>query len=398
VTTPLEACGKPYFFKVSNGDNINLQLPAPKREVSARLWVRSLSEMQKEALIRVSDSDTVWRLCSDEGPYLAGADLAPCPLAFLTTGMISSYMNEIQALARLRGIGLNKITLVQDNYYTMDGSALKGTMVGGALPVELEVQIDSEADTGDLNKLVRDAIAASPFDGLMRGQHDSLFSLSHNGRELPLGAVMKLDRPIDPDPGDQFESADPAPDTVDGKLIEKIVEAKDAHNAEALAAAKNSSLNESQKRRLQVRGTCTVRADGVKEIVQQLFNPKGSTFRFLSEESPAGGGQGRAPDAISYISAGIGFCFMTQFGRYAQIVKKDLKDYRIVQDMHFGKGGASGGTGNAGEAEPVETHVYLRSSEDDDFARTILDMAEKTCFLHAFCRTELKTRYRITRI
>ena len=128
----------------------------------------------------LSVSDMVWRLCSDEGPYLAGADLAPYPLAFLTTGMISSYMNEIQALARMRGIGLNKITL--------------------------------------------------------------------------------------------------------------------------------------------------------------------------------------------------------------------------AQDMHFSKGGASGGTGNAGEAEPVETHVYLKSSEDDDFARTILDMAEKTCFLHAFCRTDLKTRYRFTRI
>ena len=57
MTTPLEACGKPYFFKVTHGDNISLQVPAPKREVSARLWVRSLSEMQKEALIRVSDRD-----------------------------------------------------------------------------------------------------------------------------------------------------------------------------------------------------------------------------------------------------------------------------------------------------------------------------------------------------
>ena len=83
---------------------------------------------------------------------------------------------------------------------------------------------------------------------------------------------------------------------------------------------------------------------------------------------------------------------MTQFGRYASIAKKELAAYRIVQDTHFSKGGASGGTGVAGTAAPVETHVYLETPEGDDFARQVLDMSEQTCFLHALCRTELKAR------
>jgi len=81
---------------------------------------------------------------------------------------------------------------------------------------------------------------------------------------------------------------------------------------------------------------------------------------------------------------------MTQLGRYATILKKDLADCRIVQDTHFSLGGATGGTGKKGEADPVETHVHLNTSEDNDFARNILDMGEQTCFLHAFSRTELK--------
>jgi hypothetical protein len=52
-------------------------------------------------------------------------------------------------------------------------------------------------------------------------------------------------------------------------------------------------------------------------------------------------------------------------------------------DMHFSLGGASGETGAAGEADPVEAHVSLASGEDDTFARTALDMSEQTCFLHA---------------
>ena len=39
--------------------------------------------------------------------------------------------------------------------------------------------------------------------------------------------------------------------------------------------------------------------------------------------------------------------------------------------------------------------LYLDTGEDDEFARTALDMAEQTCFLHAFCKADLKTRVSI---
>jgi hypothetical protein len=32
---------------------------------------------------------------SDEGAYLMGDDVAPCPLAFMTAGMVASFMEEI---------------------------------------------------------------------------------------------------------------------------------------------------------------------------------------------------------------------------------------------------------------------------------------------------------------
>ena len=135
LTTPLVTRGKPCFFEVSNSRDVAIRPPQPRRGVAVRLWVRSLSEMQKEALVASTDGDgTVWRLSSDEGPYLNGSDLSPCPLSFLTTGMVSSYMEETLALARQRGIVLRDLSLVLDNFYTMEGSALKGTMTGGALP------------------------------------------------------------------------------------------------------------------------------------------------------------------------------------------------------------------------------------------------------------------------
>ena len=86
----------------------------------------------------------VWRLTSDEGAYLDGHDEAPCPLSFLSTGMVSSYMNELTALAEARGLDLGRIRIVQDNFYTMKGSALQGTMTGGAKDIELDVSVEAD--------------------------------------------------------------------------------------------------------------------------------------------------------------------------------------------------------------------------------------------------------------
>lgn len=391
MNNPLREAGKPLFFRVANPDEIGLSAPAGRRDQALRLAVRSLSAMQKEALVASSASGAVWRLASDEGAYLAGLDEAPCPLSFLTTGMVSSYMNEILALAKARAIAITDIRLVQDNYYTMKGSALKGTMTGGARDIELTAEIDASADRETLRALVYDAVAASPLNGLMRGCKESLFALLHNGREIAPARARPIGAPALPDPGDRFDAARPAA----GDWASLITRAGMTPRTEETTTLAGGSLQEEQDRLLHVRGICTLRPDGIKHIEQHLYNPHGSIFHFLSEEASGPGG-GRAPDAASYISAGIGFCFMTQIGRYAKIARKDLKDYRIIQDTHFSFGGASGGTGKPGEADPVETHLYLTSGEDDTFARTALDMGEQTCFLHAFCRTDLKAKVRIT--
>ena len=391
----LRESGLPLFFEVANAEELGFTPPENRLGDSLTTSVRSLSVMQKEAIVASSRTGKAWRLSSDEGAYLNGDDEAPCPLAFLTAGMIASYTNEIIALAEQRDIAFRQLRVIQDNYYTMKGSMPKRTMVGGALPVQLEVEIDCDADDKTITELVYDAVAASPLNGLMRGALTSLFALSRNGVAVQPGRVAALDRPIYPDPGDTFDQAQPAPLAVDGELTwnggETPLLDGDQHGGQG------SSLQDEQSRTLHIGATCTLRPDGIKEITQLQYAPHGTNKIMLSEEAPVNGGQGRAPDANTYISAGIGFCFMTQFGRFVAMMKKDLEEYRIVQDTHFSLGGASGGTGQAGTADPVETHVYLQTSEDEDFAREILDISEQTCFLHAFCRTDMKTKVRVSR-
>lgn len=375
---------RPLFFPVAKGDT-RLARPPVRKGLAVRFAARSLSVMQKEGLAASSAAGQVWRLVSDEGAYLDGFDEAPCPLSFLTVGMVSSYMSELLALAEQRGIALRGVELVQDNFYTMKGSALKATMTGGARDVELEARFDSDADRETLHALVCDAVAASPLNGLMRGVKESLFTLTQNARQVTPGKAKPVHGELPEDPAALIEDAEPAssePIIRRGGMSPLTQEA---------TSSKGSSLAEEQDRVLHIRGICRLREDGVKEVEQQLFNPHGSIFYFLCDE------QGRAPDAASYIAAGIGFCFMTQLGRYAKIAKKHLEAYNVVQDIHFSLGGASGGTGQAGCADPVETHVFLHSSENAEFARAALDMGEQTCFLHAFCRTDLKARVKVVK-
>lgn len=382
------------FHKIANAAEIGLDTPPLRRGDALRTWVRHLSGFQKEAVVLSARTGQAWRVVSDEGDYLNGHDAAPAPLPFLTAGMVAATMNEILALADQRGVAIRRLKLTQDNLYTLKGSIPARTMMGGALPVELEVEIDCDLDEAELNQFLMDAIHGSPLNGLMHGVHESLFTLSKNGQALAPRNVAALDAPQPPPPSQSLQNAQP--EETGEVLVEKLA-LSPAFGPDGAGHPAGKTLPDDGSRLLHVRGVCALRDDGLKDITTMLHDPRGTSFKFVSEEAPVNGGQGRAPDAATLISAGIGLCFMTQFGRFASAGAFDLQDYGVIQDTHFSLGGATGGTGKAGEADPVETHVYLTSSSDDDLAREMLDMSERTCFLHAFCRTDMKTKLKVTR-
>jgi hypothetical protein len=380
---------RPRFFPVADPGDLGLTPPPDRHGTAVRVWARSLAGMQKEVLVSTTLGDPAWRLVSDEGSDLNGYDEGPFPLGHMAAGMVASYTNELVALAHQRGIELRDLRLTLDNYYTMEGSALRGTMIGGALPPELSLECTSDLDADGLRGLVSDAVHASPVNALLRQALVSAFTLTVNGERGDPGRVPELGSDCPPDPDGSFVEARVASSEVSQPLVELLPEPASDD------AGDGGGLTETQNRRLHVRAVCTIRDDGVKEITAHLRRPAGALFRFLSDEPAGPGRPARAPDAASYVAAGIAFCFMTQFGRYAAITKKKLETYRLVQDLHLPMGGASGATGTAGNADPVETHVYLETPHGHEFGQLALAMSEQTCFLHAVCRTALKTRIRV---
>lgn len=343
-----------------------------------RTCARALEGMQKEAIVFAGPSQTVWRLVCDEGPYLNGTDLAPFPLAFYTAGLASTYAAAITRAARARNMRIGAMTLIQDNRYTMEGSALKGTMTGGALPVALE----SDAPADLVQAVVRRAVLASPGDACARTRVASVFAAALNGNPVSVPEVRSSHVPLREDPQPLFVWISPAPPAdYAHDIITKVESASAQFGVEGGAG---SSLQAQQKRTLHVRGILTVRDDGLHSIAIQLFKPLGSGFRILSAGGIDASAAARAPCGLSLLSAGIAFCYLTQLGRYAQIVKQRLEAYRVVQETAFRVPDVE--QGGAASADPVDTHVFVRSPESSLAIARSIAMGEQTCFLHANLR------------
>lgn len=382
----IESSGQPLVFKVREGPPATAaggEASGWERKLALRVEVRSLEGMQKEAVVSGPGGST-WRMVSDEGPYLNGTDLAPFPLAFFTAGMQFSFLSQLLQAARAHNVDIKSLALSQDNWYTMNGSAIRGDMIGGAQPPELHLKIESDAPPGIVARLVRLAEASSPAQAVVRDVLTNTFALSLNGYDLPVTDVRQSPKGDVPDPRPVFETLQPDPQAnFRPEIISKVSSAKKVFGVEGGAA---SSLQAEQKRTLHVHGEARLLEGMLMETVIQLFKPIGSTFRFVCDESRELGGEDSAPPPLAYLSAGIGFCYMTQLGRYAHIAKQNLESVCIVQENIFKLSGAVADWTLTASAEPVDTHVFVAADETDDAARKLLSMGERTCFLHAAMR------------
>jgi uncharacterized OsmC-like protein len=378
----IESAAAPLVYQLADAE---MAVPDRGEGIATfRTATRALAGMQKEALVAQFGSPVCWRMVCDEGPYLNGTDLAPAPLAFFSAGMAASFADAILDCAREMGANVSDLRLDQENRYRMDGSALKGTMVGSALPVQLGVSGTVDNGSIALDEIAGRAIPGASIEALMREELVDTFSLVHNGKRVPTGTVAESDSPLPEDPAGLFgriaydADVQPLADILQ-KLEGAEIVADPTHGAGA-------SMKETQKRELLVRSALTVRPDGLREIRARIARPIGSQFRFLADDSRSPATM-RAPTGLAYLSAGLAFCFMTQLGRYAGILKKDLSGYGIVQDTAFDEAGP--------RTFPVDTHTFLEMDEDDAVAQKYIDMGEQTCFLHAACRSSNATVLRV---
>ena len=241
---------------------------------------RALEGMQKEGIIHYRPTGTVWRMACDEGPYLNGTDLSSFPLGFYSAGITFDFMEQILAQAKAKGVDVKGLELSLDHIYTMEGSAIRGDMIGGAKPIEIRVKLKADTSAETLQDIIDLATESSVGQTIMRDVMSNIFALSLNGENLKVTSLPASDQPLRAEPESVFDKAQPAEGHYQAEILKKLTDTEAVFGVEGGAG---SSLQAEQKRSLHVRSEASLRADGLKETKIQLFKPLGSTFRFLSD-------------------------------------------------------------------------------------------------------------------
>ncbi len=368
ASTPSPASRFTNVFKVAPG-----AVRAPAASPLLRADIRSLTGMQKEAVVSGGPGGGAWRLVCDEGPYLNGTDLAPFPLGFFAAGQMFTLLAEILQAVRARGLALRSLSLAQDNRYTMTGSFLRGDAIGTALAPDILLRLDSDAPADALAGALRAAAGRAAGLVLLRAPVPGKFTLVHNGRSVALGGAAPADQAVS-DPALAFDNLRPADG---GYLADSITRTAEANIMHGVTGGAGSSLQAVQNRTLHVQGEARWIAGRLLQADVGLVQPIGSRFRFHADDPVSEGGLGIAPSPLDHLAAGIGFCFMTQLGRYAHIKKHRVRSYRVAQ------------LSGHGPAPRIETHAFLESEEADAVAEDLLATGERTCFLHAALRAAL---------
>ncbi len=369
----IEGLGHPLGFKVKDGSaRPGVLGTTPSRDV-IKLEARRLNGHQKEGIVTEGETGSAWRLTTDEDGHLRGTDLAPFPLGYFNAGLHGDLSNRIVSLASQRSIDITGMSLSLDNGYSMTGSFFKGTGEGYAEPATIDVSFTSTSPTDVLHQLIVDAVDASPALALMRRPLRNTFAIYVNGRRRKVTTMLESGPEDAPDPyvtyvraPSPLASANTFPD-----LVYKTGQKSDGVSEVAPGDMQTRQIRPVIGRSELIDGVAATESDVVLGI------PGASNFALKSDERVDGD---MAPSGLALLSAGIGFCYMTQLSRYIEYQKMAIRGVRLVQytpyTLDVDDGHLRGG------AEPADTHLFLSGDEDTDTFERLMKIAEVTCYLH----------------
>ena len=98
----------------------------------------------------------------------------------------------------------------------------------------------------------------------------------------------------------------------------------------------------------------------------------------------------KAPSPVNIMGAAISFCFLTQTHRYIHHQKFQIEGLRMSQYATFKKN-----TLGSLEMMPLDTHLFVNGTASDKDNEKLIDMSERTCYLHATLGKSLNPKINI---
>jgi uncharacterized OsmC-like protein len=369
----IEGLGYPLGFKYKEGSERPRVLGRSTARDVIKVEARRLEGHQKEGIITEGESGSAWRLTTDEDGHLRGTDLAPFPLGYFNAGLHADLSNRIVSIAHQRSIDINGMKLSLDTGYFMTGSFFKGTGEGYAEPAIIDVSFTSMSSTAVLQQLVSDAVEASPALALMRKPLRNTFAIYVNGRRRKVTTMLESGTEDAPDP---YVTYVRAPSPLDSANTFPDLVYKTGQKSDGVPEVAPGDMTTRQIRPVLGRSEL-IHDVSATETDVVLGMPGASNFALKSDERLDGD---MAPSGLALLSAGIGFCYMTQLSRYIEYQKMAIRGVRLVQYTPYTLD--VDGDQLRGGAEPADTHLFLSGDEDGDTFERLMKIAEVTCYLH----------------
>ena len=357
----------PLAFKVSNGEFSKDFKSNLNGDELIQVEARQMFGHQKEAITTEGSLGDVWRIPSDEGLHLHGTDLAPFPLGFFNAGIQGDLFHLIYQISKRENVTIQSINIELSNHYWLTGSFILGTGEGHAEPTHIKIQVESSAPKSKLNQIIHQALNLSPAIQYLKASLKNSFALYINGRRRPTVGLLECAE----DAMDPFLSHSKAPSPLSKEdkqdLLIKLPTKEDGEIKPAPKTIEGKML-----RNVLGKGSWN-QGEPYAEISTWLEMPGTTHFAYKADV----GGHRIAPSGLSLLSSGIAFCFMTQLARYVEGMKMNIHGIRLVQKTPYQINKSSG------KALPIQTHLFLNGDAPDETHTKLLEIAERTCYLHA---------------
>ena len=347
-----------------------------------------MAALQKECIGYEGDLNTnSWRLTSDEGGHLKGTDLAPFPLGFFNACIHGDVVGKIFKIARNENLSIEEIRCEVKNSYFLTGSFVKGDGKGHAEPTEINLKIKYPEHNSKINEIIKICSKTSPVLAALRTPLNNTFSLTSNGRRKKLNNLNESEKKDIEDPY-KFYTHSPSPNQTENyskrmilktqKVSEGEIEPVDGYNVSASSGNVPGNKNFNKIIRTIVGNSITKLNDEIIEVDTVLGLPGMSHFIISMDIEGL-----KAPSPVNVMGAAISFCFLTQTHRYIKHQNFKIEGLRMSQYLSFEENSSG-----LLKMLPLDTHLFTNGTASDEDNEKLIDMSERTCYLHAtLCST-----------
>ncbi|QSZ41905.1 hypothetical protein GJV85_07230 [Sulfurimonas aquatica] len=335
--------------------------------------------MLKKALVKPVGDDgfSTWQLLCDEGGMYYEQS-SPNPLSYLTTGIDSSLLTQVQHSAKIMNLELENIKIEAKVLFRFN-DLMSNTWAGYTDKVIANILIQSKESPGKISQLKQVALKAwSVGEGLANKtdiETELVVNAEHWDGIASSGGSVPNPISVDNNMTITSKTSVPKPTTFEvGEDVGITPRILFSNKIEFAVVAIAQSARDTQRPYLQ-------------KIKVRAIQDNYAAWTLYADDSYGYEGLDKAPTSLDYVTAGTALCLMSQldinqeFFRFInrRFEKFDIDDYRVEQQINYRQEEIAS-LKTTGFVDKVITKIVVNSKASKEDLKTFFNTSLQMCF------------------